>query len=303
MPIARWPQPFSSPDGIPDDQWNDSTAQWLNDQGRYDEVAPALGDDDPAPRFNPSSPNLADALGQAQMPHDQWQAMRAQQIAARDGDADAAPRLIPASFSSAQSVPSAGKKDVPGARAAADVIEDAARSVGRFFQRQAVGSNSEPATSSDPAVRWAQDKVGSSHYMRLSPADDARGRVASRVDGVGSPKCNQFVYDALSAAGAPPGRLDGGRIPVARDWGDTSSKIDGYAPASGRPRPGDVVSDGEHVGLYVPLPDGSPGTISAASPNLPMIGFHGSGGLSGGVVHNDWGFRPGQKVTMWRRAR
>jgi hypothetical protein len=65
---------------------------------------------------------------------------------------------------------------------------------------------------------------------------------------------------------------------------------------SGAPQPGDVVSDGDHVGLYAPLPGGRPGTISAAS------AFSHDGAPFGRVVHNDWGFRPKQEkpVTVWR---
>lgn len=162
------------------------------------------------------------------------------------------------------------------------------------------GPQPEPVTATNPVVRWAQAHVGRGGYGKwLDVALDARGPVADwgaviRRRGMLDPKCNQFVWDALTGAHKQPGRIDGGRIPRAKDWGDPQSQIPGYAPITGPLQPGDVVSNGDHVGIYAPLPNGAPGTISAASP------FH-NGGLLGGVVHNDWGFRGDEgPKTAWR---
>lgn len=150
------------------------------------------------------------------------------------------------------------------------------------------------------AEQWALGRVGEGEYGKWSDnAPDARGALNNRLPpslrGYTESKCNQFVWDALTAAGVQPGRLDDGRIPLAKDWGDPKSKIGGYAPVTGPPQPGDVISYGHHVGIYSPLPDGRPGTISAASP------FSGDAGWNGGVVHNDWGFRREQNTrTVWR---
>lgn len=145
----------------------------------------------------------------------------------------------------------------------------------------------------------AQAHVGGNGYHLYDTAQDARGRIASAgaafgIRGVLDPKCNQFVWDALTAVGQQPGRLNAGRIPRAEDWGDPRSKIAGYKPVQGPLQPGDVISNGHHVGLYAPLAGGRPGTISAATP------FH-NAGIAGGVVHNDWGFRGDQgAITAWR---
>jgi len=73
--------------------------------------------------------------------------------------------------------------------------------------------------------------------------------------------------------------------------------IPGYyvVPQGEQPQPGDVISNGSHVGIYSPLPDGSPGTVSAAFPFSSW-----AAGVDGNVVNNDWGFRQGQQVTIRR---
>lgn len=157
----------------------------------------------------------------------------------------------------------------------------------------------EEPSSDNPVEEWATTQIKNGKYGYFDNSPEARGDwrnlLPPGIRGIGTPKCNQFVWDALTAGGVQPGRVDGGRIPITKDWGDPRSKIPGYAPVVGPPRPGDVVSDGGHVGIYSPLKDGRPGTISAASPDTPGAAD------DGGVVHNDWGFRKGQKpVTVWR---
>lgn len=200
--------------------------------------------------------------------------------------------------------------DVLAGDAGNDLISAVERAVGETQQAQRltdtalsrafVGPPPEPATSTNRTVNWAQSHVGKGGYGLPDTARDARGIFQNillpGLRGIRDPKCNQFVYDALTAGGAPPGRLDGGRIPVAKDWGDSRSVIAGYRPTTDAAQPGDVVSNGHHVGIYAPLADGGPGTISAATPDSPDAAYLGS------VVHNDWGFRPGQSVTVWRRA-
>lgn len=143
----------------------------------------------------------------------------------------------------------------------------------------------------------ASGQVGKGGYGYFDPNSEARGRLRSLTGGVPSEKCNKFVWDQLENGGAPAGRMPDGRIPSAGEWGNPNSGIPNYSPVpAGTPfAPGDVVSDGGHVGIYAPLADGSPGTVSAAFP------FSGGTGMNGGVVNNDWGFRPGQTVTGWRR--
>jgi hypothetical protein len=158
----------------------------------------------------------------------------------------------------------------------------------------------ERPSSGNLVEQWAASEVGRGGYnMFTDNAPDARGRINDRLvpdlKGRIAFKCNKFVFDALTAAGVAPGRMAGGRIPLAGDWGNPASTIDGFARIDGPPMPGDVVSDGHHVGIYAPLSNGQPGTISAVPPLAAGTG------ILGGVVHNDWGFRPGQKPpTVWR---
>ena len=195
--------------------------------------------------------------------------------------------------------------DIAAGQALGGLVQDAERAVattGRAIRYRLKGQGPEAPSSANAAARWAESRVGTDGYDFLDTAPNARGRrdeILGRLGlrGVGDPKCNQFVYDALSASGAPPGRLDGGRIPLAEDWGNPRARIDGYQPVQGRPQRGDVVSDGHHVGIFAPLSDGRPGTVSAATP-----GSH-DAGVIGGVVHNDWGFRKRQgPMTVWRRS-
>jgi hypothetical protein len=109
------------------------------------------------------------------------------------------------------------------------------------------------------------------------------------LGGRGGNKCNAFVWDVLVAGGDPPGRMPGGRIPVTKDYGDPRIVIPGFhvIPPNSVPKLGDIVSDGHHVGIYVPLPNGKDGTISAST-------------TANEVVHNAWGFRQGQAVVIRR---
>jgi hypothetical protein len=163
---------------------------------------------------------------------------------------------------------------------------------------EVTGQRPIQATSRDPIVNLAQREVGTGSYDRLDPAPDARGGL--RLGGRFDPKCNQFVYDMLARAGASPGRMADGRIPSASEWGDGRTPLKNFTPVTGPPREGDVISNGEHVGIAVRLGDGRMGTISAASPT--PLGGH-DGGVLGKVVQNRWGFRGDEgPMTVWRRS-
>ncbi|WP_158755822.1 RHS repeat-associated core domain-containing protein, partial [Dyella sp. S184] len=147
------------------------------------------------------------------------------------------------------------------------------------------------------ARNWAFNQVGQGGYGYFDPNPEARGWLRQRTNGIPSEKCNKFVWDALKAGDVPAGRMPDGRIPSAAEWGDPNVNIPGYyvVPQGEQPQIGDVVSNGSHVGIYSPLSDGSPGTVSAA---FPMSSS--AAGIDGNVVNNDWGYRQGQILTTRR---
>ncbi len=75
------------------------------------------------------------------------------------------------------------------------------------------------------------------------------------------------------------GGMFGGNPPLASQWADKDQQIDGYVVVD-KPKPGDVASDGGHVGIV----SDTGKTISASSASNAKK-----------VVENDWGFRPQQK--------
>lgn len=124
--------------------------------------------------------------------------------------------------------------------------------------------------------------------------------------GSGDYKCNLFVYEMLTQAGArvemelrenAVGRQIG-YPPLARHWADPSFFIPGFEVLTvppDSPQPGDVAaiknvswSSSGHVGIVVGPPQSSSNmTVSARAD---------------GVVHNDWGFREENKgEVVFRR--
>jgi len=145
------------------------------------------------------------------------------------------------------------------------------------------------------AVIWASGMVGSENYELFDAHPEVVGVWNQKMERFGwgfSNKCNAFLYDALSAGGDAPGRIDG-RIPVAAEWFDKNQAIKNYPYlptwTTKNLKIGDIISNGSHVGIYKPLPDGSPGTISAST-------------LSGKVEHNNWGFRGDEGDITVRRC-
>jgi len=164
-----------------------------------------------------------------------------------------------------------------------------------------------PRSGDEPLVgfgaeRFARAQTGNPEYQVGSTnpqvGGNIRGDLAGTVGlrGLGAPKCDILVSDALAAAGAAP-FLENNTRPRAEDWGNPNVFIQGYIVIDASDlRPGDVISNGRHVGLYSPSLDDRgrtlPGTVSAATPS-PERG-------AGGVIRNDWGFRPGESVLDGR---
>jgi hypothetical protein len=107
----------------------------------------------------------------------------------------------------------------------------------------------------------------------------------------GDYKCNQFVYDVTTEAGASPGKPNGiirSYPPTAGDWGNPNVKIRGWKVVK-IPSKGDVAS--------IPLPPGA-----GATGHVGVV-FNVGSTVSAGtyrVVWNDWGFRPGE-APIFRR--
>ena len=143
----------------------------------------------------------------------------------------------------------------------------------------------------EAALEIAMKNVGSSRYDWVKMHPEAGGRMGRYFGGRFTNKCNMFVCDVLAAGGHPPGRDSNGTIPVATTWGDPNSRIGGYTPIpTNSVKPGDLISNGSHVGIVVPMGGSDLGTISASSSTQR-------------VVWNSWGFRPGpvdDPTAAWR---
>jgi hypothetical protein len=92
----------------------------------------------------------------------------------------------------------------------------------------------------------------------------------------GAPKCNEFVYDMIIGSGLPnpsvPDGSGGTRPPTANEWGNSGVGIPGWSSPHTPALPGDIVSDGIHVGIQ----SDNGKRISASS-------------IVNRVVENDWG--------------
>ena len=78
----------------------------------------------------------------------------------------------------------------------------------------------------------------------------------------------------------------GGHAPSASDWANASKEIPGYQVVT-VPQPGDVASNGAHVGIVT----GAGKTVSVTSREDRPEEY-------GHVVENNWGFRKENEGTM-----
>jgi hypothetical protein len=113
-------------------------------------------------------------------------------------------------------------------------------------------------------VEAAQKQIGSGDWH----FDVAKGNFGPNTD-----KCNLFVYDMLTDAGASPGLPNGHRYwkqypPTAGNWADPSFSIPGWRVLSSgeSPQPGDVVAQ------RIQWPNGATGHVMIVGPNASSIG-------------------------------
>ena len=163
--------------------------------------------------------------------------------------------------------------------------------------------------SSNEARRLEEKKFTPQKLVENARADIGSDRWhPDNPDGSKTFKCNAFVADKLRESNAPvptvggyagvlgpeardrlhtmtDGRL-GRQAPSANDW--FKGNVPGYEQVQGKPMPGDVATNGDHVGIV----SGKGKTISVTTAE---------GAQYGHVVENDWGFRSGQSpVRLWR---
>jgi hypothetical protein len=116
-------------------------------------------------------------------------------------------------------------------------------------------------------VEAAQKQIGSGDWH----FNVAKGNFGPKTD-----KCNLFVYDMLTDAGASPGLPNGhwwkSYPPLAANWADPSFAIPGWRMLSSgeSPQPGDV------VGQRIQWPNGATGHVMIVGPNANFIGVGGS---------------------------
>ncbi len=112
-------------------------------------------------------------------------------------------------------------------------------------------------------VEAAQKQIGSG---------DWHFKVAKGNFGRNTYKCNLFVYDMLTDAGASPGLPKGhwwkSYPPLAANWADPSFAIPGWRVLSSgeSPQPGNV------VGQRIQWPNGATGHVMIVGPNASFIG-------------------------------
>jgi hypothetical protein len=148
----------------------------------------------------------------------------------------------------------------------------------------------------------ALQKRGSELWLKGMPKS-FEGTRGKEIYGIGDNKCNLFVYEMLTQAGArvemglreqPATDIQHAYPPLAGQWADPSFPVPGFEVLTvppDSPQPGDVAAvkhaswdASGHVGIVV----GSNKTVSATPED--------------GVVHNDWGFRPEQEgEVVYRR--
>ncbi|WP_158285413.1 CHAP domain-containing protein [Azospirillum sp. TSH64] len=151
-----------------------------------------------------------------------------------------------------------------------------------------------PPILSCVSAQTQQQKIVETAKEKVDSTDWAKMKEKPPYGGAGKWKCNLFVYDALTQAGAKVPLETRWSIsnfgyvsypPLAGQWGDPSHTIQGWVVVTD-PQPGDVAAIPSNAGGasgHVGIVSGDGKTISATDKS---------------VVENDWGFRDDQKGTV-----
>ena len=125
------------------------------------------------------------------------------------------------------------------------------------------------------ALKWAKDKIGDMSYSQS-------GNLPGPF-GPGDPKCNKFASDAYNKGNKTeliPDGILGGSPPLAKDW--FTGKVPSGFVKTESPQPGDIITDGHHVGIVSDIPKN---TVSGAT--------------AIGVVENNWGYRVDSRPVVY----
>jgi hypothetical protein len=166
---------------------------------------------------------------------------------------------------------------------------------------------------------------GSKAYHYLNRNENVGGQSGKWLGGVTAAKCNIFVGDQFQGVGVDVRDPNNRNVYLpAGVWGNRKANIAGFQVLGPKDKlkRGDVISNGHHVGIYAPGPNGEPLTVSAATSHFPTpeLTYDPKGSFwanalaaqgdaarllppSGPneVVHNDWGFRGDEgDLVRWR---
>ena len=145
------------------------------------------------------------------------------------------------------------------------------------------GSKPPPPQPTDP-VAVANSMVGSWQYNAAigNPFDNYSSGVWTSIpfiqDSYRRNKCNKFVGDCISECPNRPKPFINGRFPTAAEWGDPNVTIPGYGSPHTGIQPGDVITDGVHVGFmnyngnYVEASSG--GAVKSLDPSNNNTGWN-----------------------------
>ena len=124
-----------------------------------------------------------------------------------------------------------------------------------------MGLDGTNQTTANRIVTIAQSRVGFTGWSNQATNGNY---------GPGTNKCNEFVYDTLTAAGASPGEPNGWihlYPPTAGQWANPSYNIPGWYVLG----PGDIPQPGDVVAQQIPYSDAS-GHVGIVGPDGTFIG-------------------------------